>query len=419
MRIRHQRLLIFGLVMFTGFSAFALAAGGMPAVVGKVVRSSNATVDGSTLLPNGTILSGDAVTVGQDGLVLLSYSPTGRAVLAGSTSVRFSSAKGNVVAQLISGTLAVEKQNQDAFVVKTSTYSIEPQGDGRAEFVVALLPDKRATVETQHGKVVITEARSGETYTLAEGLVAQIPAPAPSSPTKGEAPQQKVIGQVVSATAATQNGKPLSVGTLILDGDDVSTEAGGNAVVQLLSTNQITLSQNTSTRFTKPVDRIWLFLQSGTVTVDNKGESIVLIATRRFHIESNSAGPSKIFVEVRTDESTYMEAMAGDVRIREVPFDEAYLLPAGQKTLVPKYTVGLPGLQPLTTASIPTPMPEPPPSEEEPTTRTRRAPGGGGHSNHTIIIVGIAAGGGIAGIVAALAGGGGGSSNPPVSPSAP
>ena len=71
MRIRHQRLLMFGLVIYTVFSAFARATGGMPAVVGKVVRSSNATVDGSTLLPNGTILSGDAVTVGQDGLVLL------------------------------------------------------------------------------------------------------------------------------------------------------------------------------------------------------------------------------------------------------------------------------------------------------------------------------------------------------------
>src|ERR1017187_8071768 len=238
MRIRQQRLLIFGLVMFTGFSAFALAAGGMPAVVGKVVRSSNATVDGSTLLTHGTILFGDAVTVGQDGLVLLSYSPTGRAVLAGSTSVRFSSAKGNVVAQLISGTLAVEKQTQDAFVVKTSTYSIEPQGDGRAEFVVALLPDQRATVETQHGKVVITEARSGETYTLAEGLVAQIPAPAPSSPTQGEAQQQKVIGQVVSASAATQNGKPLSIGGWLFLFDSIFTGGGGGAGVLFFSTKQ-------------------------------------------------------------------------------------------------------------------------------------------------------------------------------------
>ena len=418
MRIRYQRPLILGLVIYTVFFAFAGATAGTPAVVGKVVRSSNATVDGNRLLPNGTVLSGDAVTVGENGLVLLSYSPTGRAVLAGSTSVRFSSAKGNVVAQLISGTLAVEKQNQDAFVVKTSTYSIAPQGDGRAEFVVALLPDKRATVETQHGKVVITEAGSGETYTLAEGLVAQIPAPQPKSPAQEEAPQHKVIGQVVSASAATQNGKPLSIGALILDGDAISTEAGGSAAVQLLSTNQVTLSQNTSTRFAKPVDRVWLYLQSGAVTVENKGESVVLIATRRFHIESNSAGPSKIFVEIRTDESTYMEAMAGDVRIREVPFDQAYLLPAGQKTLVPQYALGLPGLRPLVSNTIPTRIPEPPRSSE-PTTRPRRAAGGGGHSNHTIIIVGIAAGGGIAGIVAALAGGGGGSSNPPVSPSAP
>src|ERR1035441_3119958 len=75
MRIRQQRVLIFGLVIYTVFSAFAHATGGMPAVVGKVVRSTNATVDGNRLLPNGTVLSGDAVTVGEDGLVLLSYSP--------------------------------------------------------------------------------------------------------------------------------------------------------------------------------------------------------------------------------------------------------------------------------------------------------------------------------------------------------
>jgi len=324
--------------------------------------------------------------------------------------VHFSSAKGNVVAQLISGTLAVEKQTQDAFVVKTSTYSIEPQGEGRAEFVVALLPDKRATVETQHGKVVITEARSGETYTLAEGLVAQIPAPAPSSPTQGEAQQRKVIGQVVSATAATQNGKPLSIGGWVLDGDDISTETGGRAVVQVLSTNQVTLSEQTSTRFTKPVDRIWLQLQNGTMVIEKTGESNVLVATERFHVESNSPGPSKICVAVRTDNSTYIEALTGDVRIREVPFDEAYLLPAGHNTLIPVNTSGVPGLELLPGTGVQTQPPEIPPSPPTPQIV-------GGPSPKTIIIVGVAIGGGIAGVVAALAGGGGGSQ--PVSPSAP
>ena len=138
MRTRHRRLAFFGLVMFTGFSAFALAAGRTPDVVGKVVSSSNATVEGSALLSNGTILSGDAVMVGEGGSVLLSYSPTGRAVLAAATHVRFSGAKGNIEAQLLSGTLAVERENKDGFVVKTSTYRFEPQGEGRAEFLVAL-----------------------------------------------------------------------------------------------------------------------------------------------------------------------------------------------------------------------------------------------------------------------------------------
>ncbi len=157
MRIQHRRMMIFGLAMFTGLSVFALAMGGTPDVVGKVVRSANATVEGSTLLSNGTILSGEAVNVGEGGSVLLSYSPTGRAVLSPATQVRFSSAKGNIVAQLLSGTLAVARENKDVFMVKTSTYSVEPRGEGRAEFLVALLPDKRTIVETQHGKVAITE----------------------------------------------------------------------------------------------------------------------------------------------------------------------------------------------------------------------------------------------------------------------
>ena len=73
MRTRHRKLTFFGLVMFTGFAAFALATGRTPDVVGEVVNSSNATVEGGTLLSNCTIFSGDAVNVGEGGSVLLSF----------------------------------------------------------------------------------------------------------------------------------------------------------------------------------------------------------------------------------------------------------------------------------------------------------------------------------------------------------
>jgi ferric-dicitrate binding protein FerR (iron transport regulator) len=373
-----------------------------------VVNSSNATVDGDKLLSNSTIFSGDAVDVGEGGAVLLSFSPTGRAILASATHVRFSGAKGNFVAQLLSGTLAVERQNKDALAVNTSTYKIEPQGEGRAEFVVAHLPNKRPTVETQHGRVLITETRSGERYTLAEGLLAEI-SPLPMGSPGQEKDQHKVIGRVVASREATQDGKPLPVGGWVDDGDSVTTGTGGRAIIQLLPANQVTLDENTSASFVLPVDRLLLQLQNGTMVVDNKGEANVLVTTARFHIEPNSTEPSTTYVAIKTDNSTYIEALTGDVRIRDIQSDLAYLLPAGQNTLVPANASGVPGLQPLTGKAASVPTPKTPPSQSP-------SPAGvGGHPHTTLIILGVAAGGGIAAAAAALAASGGGN-NPLASP---
>lgn len=112
MQSRHLKLTFLGFLILTGFSTFALGVGRTPDVVGKVVTSSNATVGGSALLSNRTIFSGEAVDVGEGGSVLLSYSPTGRVALAASTHVRFDSGKGNVVAQLLSGSLSVEREKE-------------------------------------------------------------------------------------------------------------------------------------------------------------------------------------------------------------------------------------------------------------------------------------------------------------------
>lgn len=421
MRTRHRRLTFFGLVMFIGFSAFALAMDQTPDVVGKVVNSSNATVEGSKLLANGTILSGDAVQVGEGGSVLLRYSPTGRAALSASTQVRFSSAKGNIVAQLLAGTLAVEREDKDAFVVKTSAYQVAPQGEGRAEYLVALLPDKRTIVESQHGRLAITETRSGKSYTLAEGLRAEIVASAPGIPGQEKTEQSKVIGLIVDSTGATRNGKTLANGEWISDGDLVTTGKGVRVIIQLLPTNLVTLEENTSTRFTRPVERVWLRLESGSLVVENTGENNVMIATARFQIEPTTAAPSRIRVEVGDNNSNYIHSVAGDVKIEDIQTGQAYFLPAGQDTLIPPNASGVPGLKPIPgTPAAPNPAPGTPPSTP-PTTTPPTTPqptsNPGSNSHTTLIILGIAAGGAIAGAAAALSGGGGHSST--VSPSAP
>lgn len=407
----RRRLPFLALVMFTGISTFAIAADRIPSVIGKVVNSYNATVEGTALLSNGTVLSGEAVNVGEGGSVLLSYSPTGRASLAESTQVRFSGAEGNIVARLLSGTLAVKTERTDAFVVKTSTYRVAPKGDGTAEFLVALLPDKRTIVEAQHGQVAIVETRSGESYTLAEGLLAQIPAPATRTPGQSQ-DQGEVIGKVITAAGATRNGKPLAAEGWVYDGDAVTTATGGRVVIQLWPANQVTVNENTTASFTRPVDRVWLHLQTGTVVAESSGESTPLVATAKFHIEPTSAAPGKITVQVMADESTSIESAFGDYRIGEIPSGQSYLLPAGKKVLVPANASGIPGLQPIRGTPAETPTPSAPTSPAQSTT------GPGPKSHTTLIIVAIAAGGGIAGAAAALAGGGH-SGSTPVSPSAP
>jgi ferric-dicitrate binding protein FerR (iron transport regulator) len=321
------------------------------------------------------------------------------------------------VAQLLSGTLAVAREKKDVFVVTTSTYSVAPQGEGRAEFLVALLPDKRTIVEAQRGKVAIIETSSGERYTLAEGLRAEIGASQTGSPGQGKKGETSpAIGQVVASAGATRYGKPLTAGDWVVDEDLVLTGAAGQAVIRLWPTNQVTLDENTSVTFTRPVDRVWLRLQNGTILAENTGESNILIATLRFHIEPTSATPTKIRVGLLTDNSTSIESLAGDVRIEDTQSEQSYLLPAGQKTLVPANASGVPGLQTLPGTSAPTPTPSAPPSHPQPTS----APASGGTSHNTLLIVGIAAAGGIAAAAAGLAGGGGGGGgSQPVSPSAP
>jgi ferric-dicitrate binding protein FerR (iron transport regulator) len=386
-------------------------------VVGKVISSSNATVEGSALLSNGTILSGDAVKVGAGGSVLLSFSPTARASLTAATQVRFSGSRGRIEAQLLAGALSVERESKDAFVVETGAYRFEPKGEGKAEFRVALVPDKGTLIETRHGQLAITETHSGERYTLAEGLLAQIPPSAPAAPGQ-TAGASNVVGNVTIAAGAMQNGSYLSGGETVRDNDLIATGAAGRVTVELSPTTHVTLNENTSGRFSKTIERVWLRLEKGKVVAESRGEGYLLIATSRFYISPTSTAPSQLFVWVLIDNSTYVEALTGDVRIEDLKTERSYVLPAGQNTMIPENATDVPGLQPLPGAATPPPPaptpPSTPPSTPNPPTVTTTVKS---HSHTTaIIILGVAGGAGAA-TAAILAETGGKSSS--VSPTTP
>jgi hypothetical protein len=394
--------------------AYALALGRTPDVVGKIISSSHATVEGSALLASGTILSGDAVEVGEGGSVLLSFSPTGRAVLAPATHVRFRSASGNIEAQLLGGSLSVERQNKDSFVVATATHRFQPLGEGKAEFRIALVPDKGTLIETRQGQLAITDTASGERYTLAEGLLAQIPTAA-----HGQDQQPaNTIGKVVAAVAATRNGAPLSPDQFISNDDLISTGPAGRLVVQLSLTSQITLQEGSAGHLSRMVERVWLRLEKGKAAAESKGEGSALIATSKYYIEPASPGPSQVFVWVLLDNSTYVEAVIGDVRIEELKSERSYILPAGQNTMIPVDASGIPGLQPMPApgAPAPTPAPAAAPPPPTPAANPSTAKVSKPHSHTAIIILGVAGG---AGAAVAIAVAEGGKSNGNASPSAP
>jgi hypothetical protein len=170
------------------------------------------------------------------------------------------------------------------------------------------------------------------------------------------------------------------------------------------------------------VERVWLNLLTGTIVVENTGESNVLVATAKYHIEPLNAAAGRILVAARTDKSTYIDAIAGDVRIEEVQSQQSYRLGSGEDKLIPANASGVPAPTPTRTPN-PTPSPNPTPtpstpSNPEPEPFPEEPSASAGRSHSTLIILAIAGGAGIAAAAAALAAGGGHSS-PPVSPSAP
>jgi hypothetical protein len=219
-----------------------------------------------------------------------------------------------------------------------------------------------------------------------------------------------VIGQVVSATGITQNGNPLPPGGTIFDGDVLTADAAGEAVIKLSPMSQVAIRPNTSVHFARILTRKVLQIHSGNVLVENAGRNFTLVQTPRFNITPRTEQASRIYVGLMTDNTTYIEAAEGDVEIEDIKSSLSYTLPAGQNTFVPVSAEGVPGLESRQ------PPPPPGPAQAAPSTPQPVQPKPASHN--TALIAGIAAAAGIGGVVAAVAGGHGGGGQP-VSPSVP
>jgi ferric-dicitrate binding protein FerR (iron transport regulator) len=384
--------------------------------LGQVVNASLSTMDGNALVPDEAVYSGDVISAGNGGAALVGFPQKGEATLAEATSVRFIGEGGSIVAEILSGNLQVASQANQAFFVQTSQYRIAPQGTGKTEFRVKVAAGQRTTIETQLGTVAITRLGSGESVSLARGLSAEVQ-PSDNGISDQAAGRSPEIGTVVSSVATTRDGAAISDGSVIANEDSLTTGATGSAVVQLSPESRVTLGENTLAQFTKTVERVWVRLKSGQVVTDSTGETWPVVSTPRFYVEPASQAHSVIFVQVMTDNSTYIESDAGDVKIEEVQSGKTYVLAAGDRAFVPANSSGIPGLEPQAPVRAAAAPPRTPP-QTQPPSHPQPASGPTSTSHKTLLVLGIAAAAGTAGTVAALAAGGG--AQPPVaSPSVP
>ncbi len=167
-----------------GVSCLSLMAAGNRQVIGQVVTSSGASLGGVVIPDESTLTAGDLLTTAKGGSALVKFSPTTQVTVSEETSVQFRRAAGHILAQLSSGTgtMVSDGLGKDFLIVETPKCKIEPAEQGKAIYLVAVLPDQSTLVAARHGKVSVTESSSGRSYLLSEGEYAAIATPSASVP---------------------------------------------------------------------------------------------------------------------------------------------------------------------------------------------------------------------------------------------
>lgn len=161
-------VLLVGLLVTT-----CVVAAGPPEVIGKVVKSSGASMGGVSVPNEGTILTGETLATEKGGGALVKLGANAQADLGEQTAVLFTKNADRLAAKVSSGTLVVEASGKNAPVVETGEYNAAPADPGRVIYLVAVLPDKSASFTARRGQILIQELHSGKTYLLREGYTAR------------------------------------------------------------------------------------------------------------------------------------------------------------------------------------------------------------------------------------------------------
>jgi hypothetical protein len=227
MRSRQKVVSALG-AMTLGMTVLALA--NAPGV-GLIIRSTNASEDGTAIPEQGSVTPGSMLRTTTNGSALVEFTLGTQVNLLENTSVSFRSEPGQLVADLSSGTLGAKSFGDETLIVRTRDLQIEPANQGKAIYVVAMQPDNTAIVSARQGPVSITQRSSSQKYVLPEGHYAKVAdapqtIPPPGHPQSGSpgmpsggAPPGLTTGRFILALAATSAASIL-IFALAIDQDE-------------------------------------------------------------------------------------------------------------------------------------------------------------------------------------------------------
>ena len=145
-------------------------------IVGQVIQSSQASLRGYCLVGGGTLLEDDVLETAKGGRALVELVSKVQAVLGEATKVQFRRAGGRAVAGLDAGTLIARQNGSETLRIETANFSVEPEGQRSALYMVTFLPGRETLVAANSGRVVITDKASGERFSLPAGKYATVAA---------------------------------------------------------------------------------------------------------------------------------------------------------------------------------------------------------------------------------------------------
>lgn len=138
-------------------------------VVGSVILSTGAYVNGVAVPGSWTMVSGDVVSTTRGGDAQLRLSSRAQAQLGENTSVAVGRSGGRYELALKSGRLRAETSGNDAVAVKAGAFTVEPSQAGGSAYDVALLEGGTGVVTAEKGDARVTETKTGTVHVVPAG----------------------------------------------------------------------------------------------------------------------------------------------------------------------------------------------------------------------------------------------------------